>query len=82
MFRRIFSRQMAAIVAVLLSFLLLVPAGAEAQDICPTCYDECSWWLLMSFCSQIGPGLVGYCRCKERPCVADGIACTYIFVTP
>jgi hypothetical protein len=75
-------RQGVLVVLAVCAVLLLAPSPrAEAWE-CPTCYDDCSWWLLMTLCVEAPQGLVGYCHCKERPCVVSGEFCTVINVTP
>lgn len=81
MFVRSQGHRFFAIVLVVLSLLFLLPSAGQAEE-CPKCFDACSWWLLKTLCAELPQGLVGYCFCKERPCVVGGSACTVITVTP
>ncbi|HEX2644174.1 MAG TPA: hypothetical protein VHU81_14360 [Thermoanaerobaculia bacterium] len=74
-------RRVFPVVLVVLSLLFLLPAAGQAEE-CPKCYDDCSWLLGKALCAELPQGLVGYCHCKERPCVVSGTFCTVIIVTP
>ena len=71
-------------VPIALVLIAMVPHVAMASDLeCPGCFEICDWWPgLMTLCFKAPDGMVGACRCYERPCRNDGAYCTVITVTP
>jgi hypothetical protein len=62
---------------------LLLPSPGAAQDSCTNCWSGCEFFTtIWVFCMPVEQGGVGYCHCKERPCVASGSFCSVIWVTP
>ncbi|HEX2223139.1 MAG TPA: hypothetical protein VHN15_02910 [Thermoanaerobaculia bacterium] len=74
------SRLCRAVLLAVVALLLVSPSSASAH--CP-CWEDCSFFVTFYvFCIPAEQGVVGYCHCKERPCMASGSFCSVIVVTP